>query len=75
MDKGLAHLYFISLIIAALVSVYGAWFRKDWAKTNYERGFPPGPKNFRAYIWTFRIFSIFALFMIITLYVLVLTDR
>jgi hypothetical protein len=69
-----AHLVFIPLIILVSWVVYGAWF-KDWAKRHHEIGFMPGPKNLRAYIWTFRGLTVLVLIMMITFYVLILTGK
>ncbi len=65
------HLILIPILILLIV-VYGAFF-KDWAKRNYEIGFIPGPKDLRTYIWTFRGLTLFALLLLITLYILNLT--
>jgi hypothetical protein len=66
-----AHVFIIPILLS-LVTVYGAFF-KDWAKKQYEKGFIPGPKDLHAYIWTFRGLTLFALLLLITLYILSLT--
>ncbi len=67
------HVILIAILISLIV-VYGAFF-KDWAKKIYDIGFIPGPKNLRAYIWTYRGLTLFASLLVITLYILKLTEN
>jgi hypothetical protein len=64
-----AHIFFILFIILISWGVYEAFF-KDLAKRQYEMGFMPGPKNFRAYTWALRELLIALLLLLITFYIL-----